>query len=215
MKRRDLLIWGGTGQARVLADFIGQRYRIVAVVDRMLDHSPFADAILLRDESDVDGWLTDRTQKRPLSAAVAIGGRHGAERRRLAMFLSARQIDLPVLVHPSAQIGGACTIGAGTQILIGAIIATGTRVGASVIINSGAQVDHDSYLGDGAHIGPGAVTAGEVSIGEDAFVATGAVILPGISIGARATVGAGAVVIEDVAPGITVAGCPARPITNH
>jgi acetyltransferase-like isoleucine patch superfamily enzyme len=55
--------------------------------------------------------------------------------------------------------------------------------------------------------------AGTVACGEDVFIGTGAVIIPGIHIGARAIVGAGATVIRDVPDGVTVVGCPARPVS--
>jgi acetyltransferase-like isoleucine patch superfamily enzyme len=53
---------------------------------------------------------------------------------------------------------------------------------------------------------------GEVVIGERAMIGADAVILPGVEVGADAEVGANAVVTEDVPPGTTVAGVPARPI---
>jgi len=53
---------------------------------------------------------------------------------------------------------------------------------------------------------------GEVVIGERAMIGADAVILPGVEIGADAEVGANSVVTEDVPPGTTVAGVPAKPI---
>src|SRR5690349_24761424 len=50
-----------------------------------------------------------------------------------------------------------------------------------------------------------------VRIGSDVWVGGGAIILPGITIGDGAVIGAGSVVTRDVAPGVTVAGNPARP----
>jgi putative colanic acid biosynthesis acetyltransferase WcaF len=52
-----------------------------------------------------------------------------------------------------------------------------------------------------------------IVIGPHAFVGLRAIILPGITVGEHAIVGAGAVVTHDVAPGQTVAGNPARPIS--
>ena len=40
------------------------------------------------------------------------------------------------------------------------------------------------------------------------------VLLPGVRIGARALIGAGSVVTKDVAPGMVVAGNPARVINQ-
>jgi acetyltransferase-like isoleucine patch superfamily enzyme len=42
----------------------------------------------------------------------------------------------------------------------------------------------------------------------------GAILRQGITIGDDVTVGAGAVVIDDVEPGATVAGVPARPLAR-
>lgn len=54
-----------------------------------------------------------------------------------------------------------------------------------------------------------------VRIGRNAWIGGSAVILPGVTIGDDATIGAGAVVTRDVAPGATVAGNPARPISGR
>ncbi|MEM1073217.1 MAG: sugar O-acetyltransferase [Pseudomonadota bacterium] len=51
-----------------------------------------------------------------------------------------------------------------------------------------------------------------IEIGRNVWIGGGSIILPGVSVGNDAIVGAGAVVTRDVAPGITVAGNPARPL---
>jgi maltose O-acetyltransferase len=53
-----------------------------------------------------------------------------------------------------------------------------------------------------------------IRIGRNVWIGGGAIILPGITIGDDAVIGAGAVVTRDVAPGTTVAGNPARPISR-
>ena len=53
---------------------------------------------------------------------------------------------------------------------------------------------------------------GEVVVGERALVGGGAVVLPGVEIGADAKVAANSLVTEDVPPGTTVVGVPARPV---
>jgi acetyltransferase-like isoleucine patch superfamily enzyme len=51
-----------------------------------------------------------------------------------------------------------------------------------------------------------------ITIGRNVFIGTGAVILPGTNIGDDAAIGAGAVVKGQIAPGMTVAGNPAKEI---
>lgn len=54
-----------------------------------------------------------------------------------------------------------------------------------------------------------------VAIGCDVWIGGGAIILPGISIGDGAVIAAGSVVTRNVAPGVTVAGNPARALPLH
>ncbi|WP_049927331.1 acyltransferase [Halopiger goleimassiliensis] len=53
---------------------------------------------------------------------------------------------------------------------------------------------------------------GEVVIGERAMIGAGAIVLPGVEIGDEARVAANSLVTQDVPPGETVAGVPARPM---
>lgn len=53
---------------------------------------------------------------------------------------------------------------------------------------------------------------GEVVVGERAMIGAGAIVLPGVEIGDGAQVAANSLVADDVAPGTTVAGVPARPM---
>ena len=50
------------------------------------------------------------------------------------------------------------------------------------------------------------------NIGNDVFVGAHAVIMPGVTVGNGAIVGAGSIVTKNVAPGMVVAGNPAKPI---
>ena len=72
-------------------------------------------------------------------------------------------------------------------------------------------------IGDFVTFAPRRRCNGNVHIGDHAYIGTGAVIRQGragapLRIGEGAVVGMGAVVIDDVAPGMTVVGVPARPL---
>lgn len=53
-----------------------------------------------------------------------------------------------------------------------------------------------------------------VEIGDDVWIGFNATILKGVTVGEGAVINPGAVVIENVAPGTTVAGNPAKPINT-
>ncbi len=142
---------------------------------------------------------------------VAVGDNE--PRRRLSE--SARSMGVPLVnaVHPSAFVDPAVKLGEGIVIAPGAVVVGGTRIADGAVVNPGAVLDHDNVLEEWVSVSPGVHTGGRVHICRDAFLGVGAAVLPDLRIGAGATVGAGAVVIRDVAPGDTVVGVPARPIS--
>jgi sugar O-acyltransferase (sialic acid O-acetyltransferase NeuD family) len=114
------------------------------------------------------------------------------------------------LVDPSAWVGDDVDLDEGAMLYPGAICTTNVRVGFHTHVNCGAIVSHDCRLGDFVSLSPGVKLNGGVTVGDGAFLGTGAIVLPGRSIGQDAVVGAGAVVVDDVRPGATVIGAPAR-----
>lgn len=83
------------------------------------------------------------------------------------------------------------------------------RLGESAIVSQGAHLctathDHrDSTF---------PLVVGDIEIRDGAWVAAEAFIGPGVLVAERAVVGARAVAAKDVAPGIVVAGNPARQV---
>lgn len=57
------------------------------------------------------------------------------------------------------------------------------------------------------------IKAAPVIIGDDVWIGYNSTILKGVTIGDGAVISPGALVIENVAPGVTVAGNPAKPIS--
>jgi sugar O-acyltransferase (sialic acid O-acetyltransferase NeuD family) len=205
------VLWGATGHARVLAEFLGTLdYDIVALVDNDPDVTSFLPNVpVLHGELALRAWRTERAGD--LHALVAIGGARGAERLELQQALGEMGYALPAVVHPRAFVAGDVRLGAGSQVLAHAAVAAAASIGAGCIVNTSASVDHECVLGDGVHIGPGATLAGNVVVERNAFVGTGAAIIPHVTIGAGAVVGAGSVVVRDVPAGALVYGNPARP----
>ncbi|MCX7427893.1 MAG: acetyltransferase [Planctomycetia bacterium] len=140
-----------------------------------------------------------------LPAVIAIGD--NARRKAVASRLN---LEWMTVVHPRAHVDATVRLGAGTVILVGAVIQPDTVVGDHVIVNTSASVDHDCAIGDFAHLAPGTRLAGDVTVGEGALLGIGAVVIPGIRIGDWTTVGAGAAVVRDLPPGVVAMGVPAE-----
>lgn len=116
-----------------------------------------------------------------------------------------------VEVQKNASIGSRCKISSHT------FICEGVTIEDEVFVGHGVMFINDKY--------PRATAGGRPQTEADwpvlptrvergASIGSGAVIMGGITIGAGGMVGAGAVVTQDVAPGATVAGSPARLIAR-
>lgn len=114
------------------------------------------------------------------------------------------------LVSPDASVGTDVELAGGVMVYAGATITTNVRIGAHSHVNAGCVVSHDVRIGSGVSLSPGVLLNGEATIEDGVFVGTGAIVLPGRRVGQGAVVAAGAVVIDDVEPGSTVIGVPAR-----
>jgi sugar O-acyltransferase (sialic acid O-acetyltransferase NeuD family) len=207
---KPIVLWGATGQARVLADFLGALdYEIVALVDSDAQVAPFLPGVpLLRGEGELRAWRANRAGN--LAALVAVGGSRGTERLALQRSLASAGYEIPSVVHPRAFVAGDAVLGNGTQILALAAVCAAAQLGEGCIVNTSASVDHECRLGNGVHIGPGAHLAGNVTVGEGAFIGTGASVVPHMTIGAGAIIGAGSVVVTDVPARSVAYGNPAR-----
>lgn len=206
---KPLVLWGATGQAIVLAEFVERLgFRIVALFDNDPQAtSPLPDVAVHRGES-FEAWR--RNHHDPLYGIVAIGGARGSARLEIGARFESSGIALATVAHPAAYVAGDARLGPGSQVLAGAVICARARIGRCVIVNTRASIDHECEIGAGSHIGPGTTLAGCVRVAEEVFVGSGAVVLPRIAIGKAAIVGAGAVVTRDVPEGAVVAGNPAR-----
>lgn len=136
-----------------------------------------------------------------------------------------------VVVHSFANLYG-CSVGAGTRIGTFVEVQRGAAIGSACKIQSHTFICDGVRIEDEVFVGHGVVfvndkhpraTAAEGRLQDEsdwellptlverrASIGSGATILGGVTIGAEATVGAGAVVVDDVAPGATVVGNPAR-----
>lgn len=187
----------------------GPRFSILGVVD----DQPSPTAISrLRDRGyehlgGLDQWAAEDSEA---LYVLAVG--NPRVRSEICSRIRSSSMNLSPLtaVHPSAVVGSAVRIGAGSVVCAGVQISTNVRLGEYVHLNPGTIIGHDAELADFVSINPGAVISGDVAVGRAVLVGAGAVVLQGLSIGADATVGAGGVVTRDVEGSIVVKGVPAR-----
>jgi serine O-acetyltransferase len=126
-------------------------------------------------------------------------------RRRL--FLLARLVSnvgrllTGIEIHPAAQLG--------RRIII--------DHGMGVVIGETAVVGDDVYMYHQVTLGGTSSARGKrhPTIGRNVIIGAGAKILGDILVGEDARVGANAVVVQDVQPGITVVGIPARAVERN
>jgi sugar O-acyltransferase (sialic acid O-acetyltransferase NeuD family) len=211
-KKRDLILWGGTGLAEELKELTDELgFNITAIFDNNDNlQSSFDNIPLYHGKQGFEKWLSKRKEDKKLYFLVAVSGDKGEDRINLNEYLKSFKLEPITVVSPQARTSNTAAIGESVQIYSGSRVGPHATIGKSCIIMSGAMLAHGCNLEDGVFIGQGANIAGLVNIGYCATIWTGAIILPRLHIGEGAVVGAGAVVLNDVPPHTVVAGNPAR-----
>ena len=210
MKDKErLVIWGVTGQAIALEEFLVEDYIVDALIDNDQNvKSPFPGIQVYFKESGFLKWYSDKVQN--YCFIVAIGGSKGKDRVSISNYLVENNLIPISAINQSANIAKNAKLGNGVQIMMGASIAAKCLIGNYVIVNTSASIDHECKIGDGCHIGPGAILAGGITIDRYTFIGAGSVILPNIKIGKECIVGAGSIVTKDIPNFGIVYGNPAK-----
>ena len=200
----SLLLVGAGGHGRVVADAALRqaRWPLIRATDR--DPARCQGELL----PGVALLAEDAAHALQTSVHIAIG--HNAARAwEVRQWGEGRLMSV---IHPGAWVSPFSTLGPGSFVAAGAVLAPMARTGVACIVNHLAVVDHDVVLGDYCHIAPGARLGGGVVVGRRVLVGTGAVLLPGVQVADDVVIGAGAVVRQSLPEAGTYVGVPARKI---
>jgi sugar O-acyltransferase (sialic acid O-acetyltransferase NeuD family) len=209
-----VILWGGTGQAKVNRPII-EHYgaKVVAVFDDTPNLvSPFPDVQIYCGWIEFLKWIDRQQSRRDIGFCVAIANPHGRIRLKFQERLAGEGLIPFPVIHPQAIIAENAEIGKGVQIMAGAVIQPEVRIGDQCIINTNASVDHEDILEDGVEVGPGSTLCGNVHVETNAWIAAGALVLPRLRIGHDSIVGAASLVTEHIPSNVVVYGSPAKEI---
>jgi len=168
-----------------------------------------------RFKEDIDSYIhRDPAAKSRLEVILCYPGLHAVmfhrvanafwkrEWRLMGRFLShVAKILSGIEIHPGATVGRRFFIDHGTGVVIGET----------------AEVGNDVTLYQGVTLGGTALHEGKrhPTLEDGVIVGSGAQVLGPHVIGAGARIGANAVVLEDVAPGVTMVGIPAKMVMGR
>lgn len=128
--------------------------------------------------------------------------------------LIAKGAQFLTLIHPTAIVGENVTLGRGVLICPYSVLSVDLTVGDFVTVNTLCTISHDSHVGHFSTLSLHCDVTGGVILEDGVFMGSRASVLPKLRVGRGAVIGAGAVVIQDVLPGSTVVGVPARCIAQ-
>ncbi len=195
-----IILWGGTGQAKIISSVI-EYYGscIVAVFDDTPNLiSPFPEVPIYLGWKGFQRWISSQTDVSDVGFCITIGNPHGIIRLNLHNELLKNGLFPTTLIHPNACIANTARIGEGTQILAGAVIQANAKIGTQCIINSNVYIDHDTIIGNGSELVAGSQLMGLSRVGDNSLIGASSIILSRINIGSNVIIGSGVILSKDV-----------------
>lgn len=204
--RRKLIVFPFNGNGLEALDCLGDAFELVGFVD----DAPEKHGRQGRFEVCSRELLTEV----PDALVLAVPGSPDSFRGRRALIASLRVPEdrFACVVHPKACVADPRNLGRNVLLMAGVVVTSNARIGSHVCVLPNSVVHHDAVIGDYTLVGSGVTVAGGVRVGEGCYLGAGATFIGGIEVGDGALVGLGASVIRSVAPGVRVAGNPARPL---
>lgn len=214
---KDLVIIGAGDFGREMANVVE---RINAIRE-----NPEWDLIgYIDDNPDIQGNIIDgykvigttdylNTVDQEIFAICSLGV--ARVRKKVIEKIRNSNIKYATLIDPDARIYKGASVGKGSIICGGSILAIDTKVGDHVVVNLNCTLGHDDIVENYCVINPGVNVSGKVIVRECSDLGTGMKAIQGLSIGPNTTVGAGSVVLRDIEKNCVAVGVPAKPIKSR
>lgn len=210
--KKELVIVGAGGFAReliCLGQQILQKYPGVFQLKGLIAGTKSSSSLLGLPILGDDNWAMQQLDRNTL---FVIGIGSPLLRKRVAQQYEAAGFRAGQLIHPSVALHESVERSPGLVMCAGVQVTVDIKLGKHVHLNLNSTVGHDCQVGDYATISPGVNLSGQVILKEGVMIGTGASVLPGVQIGQGAILGAGAVATQNLLPGLTYVGIPARPL---
>lgn len=206
-----VLVGGGGTSADVIAivDDINReapRYRVLGLLDDALVVGSMCFGV------PVLGGLSDAGRVLGTASLVDCLGSPRSNVRREALLEAKGLSALPfeTVVHPRAVVASSASLGEGCVIYPNVVLLANVRLGRHVTLLANCVLNHDVCVEDFGILASGVNLSGRVQVGRAAYLGCGCNVREDIRIGDGALVGLGSAVVQNVAPGVVVAGVPAR-----
>lgn len=197
MNKRGVIILGGGGHAKVLAEILeNENKQIIGICNLSgVEDDQISLKYPVLGGDDVIGDYNASE----IILVNAIGSVNiPVTRMNLFKKMKLKEMEFMTVLHKDAIISESIDIREGCQVMAGAIVQASVQLGNNVLLNTGSIIDHDCKIGDHTHIAPGARLSGDVTVGECVHIGTGATVIQGINIGNSVVIGAGVTVLKNV-----------------
>ncbi len=204
-KAKKLVIIGAGGHALSVMASCEKSRHIAGFIDEMKSGNYEGYPILASSISDLD--YPER-----YDYFIAIGDNE--TRKRFYNEIVEKGLNIISVIDKSAIIDDNVKIGKGNFIGKLAVIVAGSEIGDNNLINSKALIEHGCRLGSHINISTNATLNGDVIVEDGVFFGSSAVCNGQKRLCENALIGSGAVVVDDVEPGVTMVGVPAKKLVR-
>ncbi|MEM7371626.1 MAG: acetyltransferase [Bacteroidota bacterium] len=158
------------------------------------------------ESDDANTLLQDESSK------VVIAEEDMSLRQERIEQIDGKGAEIVNLFHETCTISSFSKLGRGILMNAGSYIQPNVLLGSFNLIGSQVSIGTGSVIGDYCTIQDGVKIGKEVAIEDEVFIGIGAVIHPKVALGKGAMIAAGSVVMQDVQPGTSVFGNPAKEV---